>query len=106
MAVEYAILGVIFTIVSPALFYEGQSQEELRTQLREEHEIAVYEQAATARINLALKARQNAEGLMAKGLENLSDRESQVVARYIHQFVQAVDETHAEWQRQIKHAAG
>ena len=106
MAYEYAILGVVFTIISPALFYEGQSEAELHESLAQEHATQVYEQAAQGRINLMLQARLNAEGLMKKGLENLSTRESEIVARYMRGFTEAVDQRHLEWQKQIKETSG
>jgi len=106
MAYEYAILGVIFTIIAPALFYEGQSEAELHESLAQEHATQVYEQAALARVNLMLKARLNAESLMNQGLENLSTRESEIVARYMRGFTAAVDQRHREQQRLIKENSG
>jgi hypothetical protein len=106
LATEYAILGVIFTIISPALLFEPQSEAELHESLAQEHATQVYEQAAQARVNLMLQARLNAEGLMKKGLENLSAKESAIVARYMRGFTAAVDQRHQEWQQLIKENSG
>ena len=75
MAVEQTILGVIFTIIAPALLFEPQSRQELHEQLKDAHHTQVYEVASASRISLMMHAQHNAEALMAKGLENLSERE-------------------------------
>jgi len=106
MANEYAVLGVIFTIISPALLFEPQSEAELHENLAQEHATQVYEQAALARVNLMMQARLNAEALMTRGLENLSGKESVIVARYMRGFTEAVDQRHKEWQRQIQETSG
>lgn len=106
MATEYAILGVIFTIISPALLFEPQSEAELHENLAQEHATQVYEQAAQARVNLMMQARLNAEGLMKRGLENLSANESAIVARYMRGFTEAVDQRHKDWQKMIKETSG
>lgn len=98
--VQWALLGVIFTMVAPALFFEPVSREELREDLQAEHEAHVYEIASKARINLMLKGQQEAENLMAQGLHTLTAKQLEVVAGYIQAFARAVDERHEAWAAQ------
>lgn len=94
---QWAVLGVIFTMVAPALFFEPASRQEVREDLAAEHEAQVYEIATQARINLMLKGQQEAESLMAQGLHTLTERQLQVVAGYLEAFARAVDERHQAW---------
>ena len=103
---QMAIVGIICTIIYPALMFAPVSREELSEQVEQAEQVELYEIATRNRIAGIMAAHERALDLFAKGLANMTVAERGELADYMGGVVHAIDESRRRFAGQIEARTG